>query len=88
MSPEQARGQATAIDGRTDQFALGAIAYRMLTGQEPFQGDDTAAVLYQVVHEDPPPLSLFLPPGWDDGAAAGGARPRAGEAARATASAA
>jgi serine/threonine protein kinase len=67
MSPEQARGQGDAIDGRTDQFALGAIAYRMLTGQEPFQGDDTAAVLYQVVHEDPPPLSLFLPSSWDPG---------------------
>jgi len=67
MSPEQARGQANAIDGRTDQFALGAIAYRMLTGTEPFQGDDTASVLYQVVHEDPPPLSLFLPPEWDAG---------------------
>ena len=67
MSPEQARGQANAIDGRTDQFALGAIAYRMLTGTEPFQGDDTASVLYQVVHEDPAPLSLFLPPEWDAG---------------------
>ena len=65
MAPEQARGHGDAIDGRTDQFALGAITYRMLTGQDPFQGDDTAAVLYQVVHEDPPPLSLFLPPGWD-----------------------
>jgi serine/threonine-protein kinase len=67
MSPEQARGQANAIDGRTDQFALGAIAYRMLTGTEPFNGDDTASVLYQVVHEDPAPLSLFLPPEWDAG---------------------
>ena len=65
MAPEQARGQGNAIDGRTDQFALAAIAYRMLTSQEPFQGDDTAAVLYQVVHEAPPPLSLFLAPGWD-----------------------
>jgi len=65
MSPEQARGHGGAIDGRTDQFALGAIAYRMLTGQEPFQGDDSAAVLYQVVHEDPLPLSLFLPSAWD-----------------------
>ena len=83
MAPEQARGQADAIDGRTDQFALAAIAYRMLTGQEPFQGDDTAAVLYQVVHEDPPPLSLFLPPDWDAGAAAGRARSRARQAARA-----
>ena len=67
MSPEQARGQANAIDGRTDQFALGAIAYRMLTGTEPFQGDDTASVLYQVVHEAPAPLSMFLPPEWDAG---------------------
>ena len=68
MAPEQARGQTDAIDGRTDQFALATIAYRMLTGQDPFQGDDTAAVLYQVVHEDPPPLSMFLPPGWDTAA--------------------
>jgi len=67
MAPEQARGQAGAIDGRTDQFAVGALAYRMLTGQEPFHGDDTAAVLYKVVHEDPPPLSLFLPADWDPG---------------------
>jgi serine/threonine protein kinase len=68
MSPEQARGQTDAIDGRTDQFALAAIAYRMLTSQDAFHGDDTAAVLYQVVHEDPPPLSLFLPPGWETSA--------------------
>jgi serine/threonine-protein kinase len=65
MAPEQARGQNDTIDGRADQFALAAIAFRMLTGQDPFQGDDTAAVLYQVVHEAPPPLSMFLPPGWD-----------------------
>jgi len=68
MAPEQARGQNDALDGRVDQFALAAIAFRMLTGQDPFQGDDTAAVLYQVVHEAPPPLSMFLPPGWDTGA--------------------
>jgi len=67
MAPEQARGQSGAIDGRTDQFAVGALAYRMLTGQEPFHGDDTAAVLYKVVHENPPPLSLFLPADWDPG---------------------
>src|SRR4029078_12126715 len=68
MAPEQARGRAAWVAGRPDQSALAAIAYGMLTGQEPFQGDDTAAVLYQVVHEDPPPLSMFLPPGWDTGA--------------------
>ncbi len=65
MSPEQARGAADEVDGRSDQFALGAITYRMLTGWEPFQGDDIASLLYQVVHEAPPPLARFLPAWWD-----------------------
>ncbi|HEY6476194.1 MAG TPA: serine/threonine-protein kinase [Polyangia bacterium] len=65
MSPEQARGAADEIDGRSDQFALGTIAYRMLTGWEPFQGDDIASLLYQVVHEAPPPLARYLPGWWD-----------------------
>ncbi len=65
MSPEQARGAADEVDGRSDQFALGAITYRMLTGWEPFQGDDIASLLYQVVHEAPPPLAHYLPAWWD-----------------------
>ncbi|HVV51003.1 MAG TPA: serine/threonine-protein kinase, partial [Polyangia bacterium] len=64
MSPEQARGGGE-VDGRSDQFALGAIAYRMLTGWDPFTGDDIASLLYQVVHEDPPPLARTLPSFWD-----------------------
>jgi serine/threonine protein kinase len=67
MAPEQARGRHDAVDGRTDQFALGAITYRMLTGRDPFQGDDPAALLYQVVHEDPPPLATLVPASWDPG---------------------
>jgi len=65
MSPEQARGAADEIDGRSDQFALGAITYRMLTGFEPFQGDDIASLLYQVVHEEAPRLGRALPAWWD-----------------------
>jgi eukaryotic-like serine/threonine-protein kinase len=65
MSPEQARGAADEVDERSDQFALGAITYRMLTGGEPFQGDDIASLLYQVVHEAPPPLARYLPAWWD-----------------------
>ena len=65
MSPEQARGASDEIDGRSDQFALGAITYRMLTGFEPFQGDDIASLLYQVVHEEAPPLARTLPAWWD-----------------------
>jgi len=65
MSPEQARGASDEIDGRSDQFALGAITYRMLTGFEPFQGDDIASLLYQVVHEEAPRLARTLPAWWD-----------------------
>jgi serine/threonine-protein kinase len=54
MAPEQARGLREQIDHRTDQFSLAAIAYTLFTGREPFSGDNPIAVLYQVVHHDPP----------------------------------
>jgi serine/threonine-protein kinase len=55
MAPEQAQGLREQIDHRTDQFSLAAIAYTLFTGREPFSGDNPIAVLYQVVHNDPPP---------------------------------
>ena len=57
MSPEQARGQTSKVDHRTDVYAMGVILYQMLAGEVPFLGDTPDAVLYQVVHEEPPPLS-------------------------------
>ncbi len=38
MSPEQARGEVSLIDPRTDVFALGAILYKALTGTPPYTG--------------------------------------------------
>ena len=56
MSPEQALGEGGDVDGRTDQFALAAIAYEMLTGHEAFRGDSVGSVLFNLVHGAPVPL--------------------------------
>ena len=60
MAPEQATGRIDEVDGRTDQFSLAAMAYEMLTGQDAFRGEDQVSLLYQIVHQDPPPLSKYL----------------------------
>jgi serine/threonine-protein kinase len=61
MAPEQALGKLDSIDERTDEFALAAITYELLTGRTPFQGEAVPAVLYQVVHEQPEPMRQIIP---------------------------
>jgi serine/threonine-protein kinase len=61
MSPEQAQGLREQIGHRSDQFSLAAIAYTLLTGQEPFRGENAIAVLYEVVHTEPIVPSEIVP---------------------------
>src|SRR5439155_5228684 len=51
MAPEQASGGE--VTHLADVYALGAIAYRCLTGRSPFKGRDLAELVYQVVHTAP-----------------------------------
>jgi TPR repeat protein len=60
MSPEQACGDKT-IDARTDQYSLAVVAYRMLTGSLPFDGESTRAVLYQQLVAEPLPIIEKIP---------------------------
>lgn len=58
MSPEQAAG--IAIDGRSDLYALGIIAYEMLTGEVPYTGENIFSVILQHAHAPIPALPVSV----------------------------
>jgi putative two-component system response regulator len=53
MSPEQALGEL--LGPGTDQYALAVVAYEMLTGHVPFQGDTPGAILISHITRAVPP---------------------------------
>ena len=55
MSPEQAAGERT-IDGRSDLYSLGIVAYQMLVGEPPFVAASTPAMLVKHISERPTPV--------------------------------
>ena len=56
MSPEQARAQD--LDGRSDIYSLGVVAFQCLTGHVPFEGDDSFAVGIQHISQELPTPNL------------------------------
>jgi serine/threonine-protein kinase len=55
MAPEQAGGDP-AIDHRADIYALGVMAYEMLTGAPPFTGETPQSVLAAHMTRQPEPI--------------------------------
>ncbi|HTN87645.1 MAG TPA: protein kinase [Sorangium sp.] len=60
MSPEQAMGERE-VDGRSDIYSLGVLAYQMLTGRVPFTAGNSMALLLKQVSERPRPIADLRP---------------------------
>ncbi len=74
-APEQING--LAVDGRTDQYALACVAFRLLAGVPPFERDHGMAVLLAHLSAPPPSLTARrpdLPGGADEVLASGMAK--------------
>ena len=65
MAPEMAMGGAN-LDGRADLYALGCVAYWMLTGRQVFEGENSIATILKHVRDTPVPPSqrteIYIPP--------------------------
>jgi eukaryotic-like serine/threonine-protein kinase len=60
MSPEQAAGELD-IDGRSDLYSLGVLAYYMLSGTLPFDGASFEALAARHIAEEHVPLATLVP---------------------------
>jgi len=65
MSPEQAAGEKE-IDGRSDLYSLGVVAYQMLTGELPFYAPTVAGILMKQITEPAPDLRAKRPDAPED----------------------
>lgn len=59
MSPEQVHGKQ--LDGRSDIYSLGVMAWHMLVGRPPFTGETALAVAVKHLNEQPPSLADARP---------------------------
>ncbi|MEE8111702.1 MAG: serine/threonine-protein kinase, partial [Acidobacteriota bacterium] len=60
MSPEQIRGDR--VRAASDLFSLGVLLYMLATGRRPFEGTDTASIMYKILNENPVPPSQVPAP--------------------------
>lgn len=61
MSPEQASGESSKLDCRTDIYSLGATLYELLVDRPPFSGENALSILVKVINQEPVALREIDP---------------------------
>jgi predicted Ser/Thr protein kinase len=59
MAPEQFGGQE--VDRRADLYATGVVLFEALTGTRPFAGRSSSELMYKVLHDPPPRVTMVNP---------------------------
>jgi serine/threonine-protein kinase len=59
MSPEQIAGKK--VDGRSDLYSLGVMAFQLLTGTLPFRAESMAELMFKIANEPPPDIRSVNP---------------------------
>jgi serine/threonine protein kinase len=59
MSPEQVRGEI--VDMRSDLWSFGVVLFEMLSGEHPFKGNYEAAIIYEILNEQPQDITKIRP---------------------------
>jgi serine/threonine protein kinase len=60
MAPERLRNPSD-VDARTDIYALGAVAFFMLSGRKIFESSDDMELTSRILNEEPPRVSQVAP---------------------------
>ncbi len=53
LSPEQARGESSSVDYRSDVYSLGVTIYEIITGRRPFEGETREQIIRAVCDKEP-----------------------------------
>jgi len=61
MSPQQIRGEADRLDGRSDVYSLGVLLYQLLAGRLPYKSRDVNSLKREILEDEPTPVRQYAP---------------------------